>query len=114
MCQELLNRLTEQEKTQKEYWSLYTDGSCTIGSPMFDFLLAHLPAIRKNVGENTVDRFIYKHYAKALQDHIIGYAKEDAIPVETLKKQNSRIPNQRTGESGKDVSFGRTRQQQRY
>ena len=85
--QELLNRLTEQEKTQKEYWSLYTDGSCTIGSPMFDFLLAHLPAIRKNVGENTVDRFIYKHYAKALQDHIIGYAKEDAIPVETLKKQ---------------------------
>ena len=63
--QELLNRLSEQEKTQKEYWSLYTDGSCTIGSPMFDFLLAHLPAIRKTVGENTVDRFIYKHYAKA-------------------------------------------------
>ena len=85
--QELLNRLTEQEKTQKEYWSLYTDGSCTIGSPMFDFLLAHLPAIRKNVGENTVDRFVYNHYARTLQDHIIGYAKEDAIPVETLKKQ---------------------------
>lgn len=85
--QELLHRLTEQEKTQKEFWSLYTDESCTIGSPMFDFLLAHLPAIRKNVGENTVDRFVYNHYARALQDHIIGYAKEDAIPVETLKKQ---------------------------
>lgn len=42
---------------------------------------------QKERGRNTVDRFIYKHYAKALQDHIIGYAKEDAIPVETLKKQ---------------------------
>ena len=85
--QELLHRLTEQEKTQKEFWPLYTDRSCTINSPMFDFLLAHLPAIRKNVGENTVDRFVYNHYARALQDHIIGYAKENAIPVETLKKQ---------------------------
>ena len=88
--QELLDRLTEQEKTQKEYWSLYTDGSCTIGSPMFDFLLAHLPAIRKNVGENTVDRFIYKHYAKALQDqHSSDMPKRMPSLLKTHKKTDS-------------------------
>lgn len=84
---ELLGRLSDHEKTQKAYWGLYTDESCVIGSPMFDFLLSHLPAVRRNVGEETVDKYLYRHYAEILQDYIAGYAKKDAVPVEKLKEQ---------------------------
>lgn len=84
---ELLELLSDEEKTQKAYWGLYTDRSCAIGTPMFDFLLAHLPAIRRNVGEETVDKYLYRHYAKILENYIAGYAKEDAVPVGKLKEQ---------------------------
>lgn len=84
---ELLQRLTDKEKTEKEYWSIYEDESCVIGSPMFDFLLANLDAIRANTGEATVDRFLFRHYADILQDYIAGYAKEDAAPMEKVKAQ---------------------------
>ncbi|MBC5620218.1 thioredoxin family protein [Butyricimonas hominis] len=84
---ELLQRLTDKEKTEKEYWSIYEDESCVIGSPMFDFLLANLDAIRKNTGEEIVEKFLFYHHAKILQDYIAGYAKEDAAPVEKVKAQ---------------------------
>lgn len=86
---ELLERLSDEEKTQKAYWGLYTDRNCEIGTPMFDFLLAHLPAIRQNVGEKVVDKFLFSNYAEILQDYIAGYAEEDAVPVEKLKEQIS-------------------------
>lgn len=84
---ELLQRLTNKEKTEKEYWSIYEDENCVIGSPMFDFLLSNLDAIRKNNGEETVDRFLFYHYTKILQDYIAGYAKADAAPMEKVKEQ---------------------------
>ena len=83
---ELLEQLTEQEKMQAAYWNLYNTRSCTIGSPMFNFLLDNLSAIRQNVGEKTVDKFLYEHYSKVLSDHIAGYAKEDTPSVELLAK----------------------------
>ncbi|MDE5611400.1 MAG: hypothetical protein K2I90_05215, partial [Odoribacter sp.] len=83
---ELLEQLTEQEKTQATYWNLYETRSCTIGSPMFNFLLDNLSAIRQNVGEKTVDKFLYEHYSEVLSNHISGYAKEDTPSVELLAK----------------------------
>lgn len=83
---ELLEQLTAQEKTQAAYWNLYNTRSCIIGSPMFSFLLGNLSTIRRNVGEKTVDKFLYEHYSEVLSNHIAGYAKEDTPSVDTLAK----------------------------
>ena len=84
---ELLPRLTSKDKVQKEFWPIYEDESCVIGSPEFDFLLANLPAIRKNSGTEKVDKYLFHKYVKILEDYILGYHKEDAVPVSLLKQQ---------------------------
>ena len=84
---ELLPRLTSKDKVQKEFWPIYEDESCVIGSPEFDFLLANLPAIRKNSGTEKVDKYLFHKYVKILEDYILGYQKEDAVPVSLLKQQ---------------------------
>lgn len=48
---ELLAQLTDEEKVQPEFWSIYEDESCVIGSPVSDFMLEHLEDIRKNSGQ---------------------------------------------------------------
>ena len=84
---ELHPRLTSKDKVQKEFWPIYEDESCVIGSPEFDFLLANLPAIRKNSGTEKVDKYLFHKYVKILEDYILGYQKEDAVPVSLLKQQ---------------------------
>ena len=83
----LLSRLTDKDKVKKEFWPIYEDESCQIGSPVFDFLLANLPSIRENVGTEKVDNYLFRKYSKILEDYILGYQKKDAVPVSLLKQQ---------------------------
>lgn len=84
---ELMEQLTDTEKVQEEYWSIYEDESCVIGSPVFDFLLAHLPVVRENVGAEKVDNFLFRHYSKVLEKYICGYQREGDAAVSVLKQQ---------------------------
>lgn len=88
---ELLAQLTEEEKTQAAYWSLYETRSCTIGSPMHDFLLAHLDALRANNGKGKVDRYLTDKYWEALGLYVMGYARKDDVPFETLQRDIPRL-----------------------
>ena len=83
----LLSRLTDKDKVKKEFWPIYEDESCQIGSPVFDFLLANLSSIRENVGTEKVDNYLFRKYSKILEDYILGYQKKDAVPVSLLKQQ---------------------------
>ena len=83
---ELLAQLTDGEKTQAAYWSLYETRGCTIGSPMHDFLLAHLDALRANNGREKVDRYLADKYWEALGLYVMGYARKDDVPFEMLQR----------------------------
>lgn len=85
--QELLGQLSNKEKVQKEYWPLYEDENCTIGSPMFSFLLAHQSELEKNAGHEQVNRHLYRTYAEAIDPHVRGYGQEKTLPLAELKKQ---------------------------
>ena len=84
---ELWGRLTDEEKTSAEYWRLFENETCVIGTPAFDFLLAHLGETRESVGRERVDRFVTNYYWEALSDIALGYAKEDAPDIGTLERQ---------------------------
>lgn len=83
---ELLAQLTEEEKTQAAYWNLYETRDCTIGSPMHDFLLAHLDALRTNNGQEKVDRYLTGKYWDALSLYVMGYARKENVPFKTLQQ----------------------------
>lgn len=85
--QELLGQLSNQEKVQKEYWPLYEDESCRIGSPLFSFLLEHQSELEENVGHEKINRYIYWAYDEAIDAHVRGYGQEDVPPLAELKKQ---------------------------
>lgn len=83
---ELLAQLTEEEKTQPAYWNLYETRSCTIGSPMHDFMLTHMDALRTANGREKVDRYLTAKYDDALGLYIMGYARKEDVPFETLQR----------------------------
>lgn len=84
---ELWGRLTNEEKTSAEYWRLFENETCVIGTPAFDFLLAHLGEMRESVGRERVDRFVTGYYWEALSNIALGYAKEDDPDIGTLERQ---------------------------
>ena len=84
---ELWGRLTDEEKTSAEYWRLFENETCVIGTPAFDFLLAHLGEMRESVGRERVDRFVTGYYWEALSNIALGYAKEDDPDIRTLERQ---------------------------
>lgn len=84
---ELWGRLTDEEKTSAEYWRLFENETCVIGTPAFDFLLAHLGEMRESVGRERVDRFVTGYYWEALSNIAQGYAKEDDPDIGTLERQ---------------------------
>lgn len=88
---ELLAQLTDEEKVQPEFWSIYEDESCVIGSPVSDFMLEHLEDIRKNSGQEKVDSYLINKYWKLLGDYVMGYNKPDDASIETLKQQVPKL-----------------------
>lgn len=84
---ELLARLTDEEKVQTEFWSIYEDESCVIGSPVMNFMLAHLPELRANSGIEKVDRYLTNKYGDILGDYIMGYNNPEDASIEILKQQ---------------------------
>ena len=88
---ELLEQLSDSDKTQKEFWGIYEDRSCQIGTPLFNYLLSNLTSIRENVGAEKVDNYLFPKYQKALNDYICGFQQENSLPVSELKRQVSTL-----------------------
>ena len=40
---------------KKEYWPLFEDGTCTVGTPDFNLILANIPTFEKNIGKEKLD-----------------------------------------------------------
>ena len=88
---ELLEQLSDSDKMQKEFWGIYEDRSCQIGTPLFNYLLSNLTSIRENVGVEKVDNYLFPKYQKALNDYIRGFQQENSLPVSELKRQVSTL-----------------------
>ena len=83
---ELLGRLSDTEKLQPEYWGIYYGEACVIGSPLWQFMLAHLPELREQVGSDKVDRLLTEVYWDALSGYVMGYNQEGDVPFDTLAR----------------------------
>lgn len=62
---ELLEQLSDSDKMQKEFWGIYEDRSCQIGTPLFNYLLSNLTSIRENVGVEKVDNYLFPKSQKS-------------------------------------------------
>ena len=83
---ELLGRLSDTEKLQPEYWDIYYGEACVIGSSLWQFMLAHLPELREQVGSDKVDRLLTEVYWDALSGYVMGYNQEGDVPFDTLAR----------------------------
>ena len=84
--EELIGKLSNQEKTQAAYWDIYHSEVCQIGTPVWQFMLAHLPELRANNGTEKVDNFLTSNYQDKLELYILGYYDEKTVPFETLAR----------------------------
>lgn len=84
---ELWKKLTEQEKTTAEYWSLIANETSQPGTPEFDFMLGHLAELRQNVGRERVDEFVTNYHLDVLGNYILGYADKEAPAIDVLERQ---------------------------
>lgn len=85
--QELMAQLTEKDKLKKEFWPVFEDRSCVVGSDDFALLLAHLPVFEKNIGKEKLDTYLYNAYTRALMPYIQGEKTEGTIALDQLKPQ---------------------------
>ena len=87
VAEALISQLTDEERVQPEYWSLYQKMNYSLDSPMFKFLLAHLPEFRENVGKEKVDAYLVNKYGAILSDYVMGYNDENTEPFHLLEEQ---------------------------
>lgn len=98
---ELLEQLTDEEKTQPAYWNLYETQNCIIGSPMHDFMLAHIDQLRANNGKEKVDRYLTDRYWNALSTYVMGYNTEEDVSFEILQRNVPQLNVARQGDLNK-------------
>ena len=88
---ELWRELTEEEKIMAQYWPLFENGVCVIGTESFDFLLEHLDGIRMNVGRKKVDDYLTGYYEKILNNYIMGYVDKTFPSIDVLENQIPKL-----------------------
>lgn len=83
---ELKAKLTDKDKVKARYWDIVGDRSCRPGTPDFDFILTHIPALEKNVGKEKIDQFLFNAYYVLLNDHARGRANENTASIARIRK----------------------------
>ena len=66
---ELLTRLTDKEKVQAKYWSVFKNKE--FGNEDYHFVVANLDAFQKNVGKEIVDDFFQKSYGQLTNYYMV-------------------------------------------
>ena len=93
---ELLNKLTDQEKVQPEYWVLFTNYSITgLGSDNFEYLLRNQKNFEKSVGKEAVEQKIWSVYSGYIGNYILGTIlgapRYDAAKCAVFEKQIKQL-----------------------
>lgn len=92
---ELAAQITEKDKLKKEFWSIFEEGNCAVGSSDFNLLLANLSVFEKNIGKDKLDEYLYGKYDRAVAGHIMKRTKEERIPLADLKQQIEKLDIQK-------------------
>ena len=92
---ELLSQITEKDKLKKEYWPLFEDGTCTVGTPDFNLILANIPTFEKNIGKEKLDEFLFSAYSRALSPHLYGNKERQTVSLDELKQQIGKLDFQK-------------------
>ncbi|MDO5663876.1 MAG: thioredoxin domain-containing protein [Bacteroidia bacterium] len=73
---ELWGKLSDEEKSQPEYWWIYDNPKiATLQSPYFQFLENNLSAFKKQ-GEEKISKYMYEKYLPVIDSYVYGYASE--------------------------------------
>ena len=92
---ELLSQITEKDKLKKEYWPLFEDGTCTVGTPDFNLILANIPTFEKNIGKEKLDEFLFSAYSRALFPHLNRNKERQTVSLDELKQQIGKLDLQK-------------------
>ena len=92
---ELLSQVTEKDKLKKEFWPLFEDGTCTVGTPDFNLILANIPTFEKNIGKEKLDEFLFSAYSRALSPHLYGNKERQTVSLDELKQQIGKLDLQK-------------------
>ena len=92
---ELLSQITEKDKLKKEFWPLFEDGTCTVGTPDFNLILANIPTFEKNIGKEKLDEFLFSAYSRALFPHLNRNKERQTVSLDELKQQIGKLDFQK-------------------
>ena len=94
--QELWNRLSDEEKTSPEFWSLYGIEDEVVKSPAFEYLLRNVDLFRKNMGRENVDDLLMKYCRTAIYHYLWGENDENDLSIELMEEllPGLELPNQ--------------------
>lgn len=92
---ELQSQITEKDKLKKEFWPLFEDGTCAVGTPDFNLILANIPTFEKNIGKEKLDEFLFFAYSRALSPHLYGNKERQTVSLDELKQQIGKLDLQK-------------------
>lgn len=75
ILKELTDRLSDLDKMNADYWFII--GNSPYGSENYKFVVHHLPAFRKDIGQKAVDQYLYKTYERIIHDYILERGIKD-------------------------------------
>ena len=85
---ELSAKLTDKDKVKADFWPLFEEAQ--VGSADFDFVLANLPKLEKNIGKEKLEKYLDEAYYGALQSAFYNRGGEK-VDLNKLKEQISNL-----------------------
>lgn len=67
--EQLLARLTDKEKMEAKYWTLFERKK--FGSEEYNFIVANVETFQANVGKKTIDNFLYRNYDALVNNYLV-------------------------------------------
>ncbi len=90
---ELMAQLTEKDKLKKDFWPIFEDRDCVVGSADFDLILDNLSTFEKNIGKERLDEYLFNAYSRALTPYVSGNKKQQqsAVALADLRQQIEKL-----------------------
>ena len=83
VVKELIPLLSSKERVKMEYWFLLKDKE--YGDEEVDFVITNIKALKRNVGDQIVDEFLYRNYNRMVQKYMIRFQNGALIDKENRK-----------------------------
>lgn len=88
--EELLPQLTERNKLEADYW-IWLERNALLGTTEFELVLANQPKIKKNIGKEKLDKFLYDKYQYCFFSYVYGYDTSKAPSLEEMKEDIDQL-----------------------